>query len=129
MSGRVSQECRGSRGWARDEGLGHECVVKNEGETNGHRGWERQNPIGLGAWARPKWEGRSPKRRTKCLTLTERRLSFAFSEGTPRTEGQAFRAAVRWAVHFGLDSSVPSHQGEGRKKQAAGIVTLSQKQL
>ncbi|MBQ6101795.1 MAG: hypothetical protein IJL04_05825 [Bacteroidales bacterium] len=57
----------------------------------------------------------------KCLTFTERRLSFdyvecrafTFAEGTPRPEGQAFRSAVRWAIHFGLDSSVPSHQGEG----------------
>ena len=96
---------------------GRECVFKNESENNGHRGRVRQTSTGVGAQARPKWEGRLPKRRTKCLTLTERRLSFTFGEGTPRPEGQAFRVAVRWAVHFGLDSSVPSHQGEGTKKK------------
>ena len=68
----------------------------------GHRVRVRLRFTGLGARAWPKWEGRSPKRRTKCLTLTERRLSFTFGEGTPRPEGQAFRAAVRWAIHFGL---------------------------
>ncbi len=47
----------------------------------------------------------------------ERRLSFAFAEGTPRLEGQAFRAAVRWAIYFGLDPSGPSHQGEGTGKE------------
>ena len=31
------------------------------------------------------------KETTKGLTHTERRLSFAFAEGTPRLEGQAFR--------------------------------------
>ena len=55
------------------------------------RGWECLHLSGLGAWARPKWEGRSPKRRTKCLTLTEGRLSFDFGEVTTRLESQAFR--------------------------------------
>ena len=34
----------------------------------------------------------------KGLTLTERRLSFAFAEGTPRPEGQALRRSRggRW---------------------------------
>ena len=50
------------------------------------------------AKARPGWAGRRgrragkrPQGMAKRLTLTERRLSFAFSEGTPRPEGQAFR--------------------------------------
>ena len=100
----------------RHEGLERECVVKNESENNGHRGRERQRLTGVGARARPKWEGRLPKRRTKCLTLTERRLPFTFGEGTPRPEGQAFRAAVRWAIHFGLDSLVLSYQEESTNK-------------
>ena len=50
------------------------------------------------AETRPEWAGRRgrragkrPQRLAKGLTLTERRLSFAFSEGTPRPEGQALR--------------------------------------
>ena len=35
--------------------------------------------------------GSARKGLAKCLTLTERRLSFAFIEGTPRPEGQALR--------------------------------------
>ena len=35
--------------------------------------------------------GKRPQGMAKRLTLTERRLSFAFGEGTPRPEGQAFR--------------------------------------
>ena len=115
--GSGSQKRRRSRVWARDEGWGCECVVKGESENDGHCVRERQNPTGVGARAWPKWEGRLPKRRTKCLTLTERRLSFTFAEGTPRPEGQAFRSAVRWAIHFGLDPLVPSHQGEGTVKR------------
>ena len=44
-------------------------------------------------WAR--WPGRHPgcacKGRTKGLSLIERRLSFAFAEGTPRPEAQVLR--------------------------------------
>ena len=50
------------------------------------------------AKARPGWAGRRgrragkrPQGMAKRLTLTERRLSFTFAEGTPRPEGQAFR--------------------------------------
>ena len=32
----------------RNDGMGRECVVKNEGETPGHRVRERPNPTGLG---------------------------------------------------------------------------------
>ena len=35
------------------------------------------------------------KGQTKGLSLTERRLSFAFAEGTPRPEGQALRLTAR----------------------------------
>ncbi len=35
--------------------------------------------------------GKRPQGMAKRLTLTERRLSFTFAEGTPRPEGQAFR--------------------------------------
>ena len=35
--------------------------------------------------------GKRPQGTAKGLTLTERRLSFAFAEGTPRPEGQALR--------------------------------------
>ena len=35
--------------------------------------------------------GKRPQGMAKRLTLTERRLSFTFGEGTPRPEGQAFR--------------------------------------
>ena len=35
--------------------------------------------------------GKRPQGTAKGLTLTERRLSFTFAEGTPRPEGQAFR--------------------------------------
>ena len=44
-------------------------------------------------WAgrRGRWAGKRPQGMAKRLTLTERRLSFAFAEGTPRPEGQAFR--------------------------------------
>ena len=48
-------------------------------------------------WAR--WPGRHPgcacKGQTKGLSLTERRLSFAFAEGTPRPEAQVLRLTVR----------------------------------
>ena len=41
----------------------------------------------------------------KRLTLTERRLSFAFAEGTPRPEGQALRrprgGPMEAALNFG----------------------------
>ena len=36
------------------------------------------------------------KDKTKDLTFTERRLSFAFLEGTPRPDSQVFRLVVRW---------------------------------
>ena len=97
-------------------GKGRECVVKDGSGYYGHRVRVRLSFTGLGAWAWPKREGRSPKRRTKCLTFTERRLSFTFGEGTPRPEGQAFRAAVRWAIHFGLDSLLLSYQEESTNK-------------
>ena len=35
--------------------------------------------------------GKRPQGTAKCLTLTERRLSFDFEEVTPRPEGQALR--------------------------------------
>ena len=35
--------------------------------------------------------GKRPQGTAKGLTLTERRLSFTFAEGTPRPEGQALR--------------------------------------
>ena len=54
--------------------------------------------VGGNAKDRPGWAGRPgrragkrPQGMAKRLTLTERRLSFAFSEGTPRLEGQPFR--------------------------------------
>ena len=50
------------------------------------------------AYTRPGWArgpghraGKRPQGMAKRLTLTERRLSFTFEEGTPRPEGQAFR--------------------------------------
>ena len=44
-------------------------------------------------WARGpgRRAGKRPQGTAKGLTLTERRLSFAFAEGTPRPEGQALR--------------------------------------
>ena len=84
------------------------------------RGWERLHFTEMGGEEGPpcgeavrRAHQPRPQGMAKRLTLTERRLSFAFGEGTPRPEGQAFRAAVRWTIHFGLDSSVTSHQGEG----------------
>ena len=47
-------------------------------------------PLG---WARGpgRRAGKRPQGTAKGLTLTERRLSFTFAEGTPRPEGQALR--------------------------------------
>ena len=44
-------------------------------------------------WARGpgRRAGKRPQGTAKGLTLTERRLSFTFAEGTPRPEGQALR--------------------------------------
>ena len=44
-------------------------------------------------WAgrRGRRAGKRPQGMAKCLTFTERRLSFTFAEGTPRPESQAFR--------------------------------------
>ena len=71
--------------------MGRECVVKNEGETPGHRVRERQNSDWVGREGLGRRAGKRPQGTAKGLTLTERRLSFAFTEGTPRPEGQAFR--------------------------------------
>jgi len=59
-------------------------------------------------WAgRPgRWAGKRPQGMAKRLTLTERRLSFTFAEGTPRPEGQAFRqprgGPMEAALNFSL---------------------------
>ena len=57
--------------------------------------WERQHPTGLGARAVADIRRSGRKEPTKGLTHTERRLSFAFAEGTPRPEGQVLRLTAR----------------------------------
>ena len=59
---------------------------------------ERPYPTGMGGEEGPpggeavrRAHQPRPQGMAKRLTLTERRLSFTFAEGTPRPEGQAFR--------------------------------------
>ena len=56
--------------------------------------------------------GKRPQGMAKRLTLTERRLSFAFSEGTPRPEGQALRQPRGGPMEAALILWFLSHQGE-----------------
>ncbi len=70
-------------------------------------------------WAgrRGRRAGKRPQGMAKRLTLTERRLSFAFGEGTPRPEGQAFRqprgGPMKAALNFSL--TFLSREKEGNK--------------
>ena len=80
------------------------------------------------AKARPGWAGRRgrragkrPQGMAKRLTLTERRLSFALSEGTPRPEGQAFRQPRGGPMEAALILRLLLIKEKERKKQAAGI--------
>ena len=80
--------------------------------------------VGGLAKARPGWVGRlgrragkRPQGMAKRLTLTERRLSFAFSEGTPRPEGQAFRQPRGGPMEAALNFSLTflSREKEGNR--------------
>ena len=88
------------------------------------------------AQTRPGWAGRKgrragkrPQGTAKGLTLTERRLSFAFVEGTPRPEGQAFRrprggpmeAALNFCLLFFQEKRKIGRSQKEHNKQAAGI--------
>ena len=83
------------------------------------------------AQTRPEWAGRRgrragkrPQRLAKGLTLTEPRLSFAFSEGTPRPEGQALRqprggpieAALNFCLLFLQEKRKMGRSQKGHKK-------------
>ena len=60
--------------------------------------------------------GKRPQGMAKRLTLTERRLSFAFVEGTPRPEGQAFRQPWGGPMEAALNFCSFSFKRKGRGK-------------
>ena len=68
--------------------------------------------------------GKRPQGTAKGLTLTERRLSFAFAEGTPRPEGQALRrpqggpmeAALNFCLLFFQEKRKIGRSQKGHKK-------------
>ncbi len=68
--------------------------------------------------------GKRPQGTAKGLTLTERRLSFAFAEGTPRPEGQALRrprggpmeAALSFCLLFFQEKRKIGRSQKGHKK-------------
>ena len=78
------------------------------------------------AKARPGWAGRPgrragkrPQGMAKRLTLTERRLSFTFAEGTPRPEGQALSRPRGGPMEAALNFSLTflSREKEGIKSE------------
>ena len=80
------------------------------------------------AKTRPGWArgpgrraGKRPQGMAKRLTLTERRLSFAFAEGTPRPEGQAFRQPRGGPMEAALNFSLTflSREKEGKSEPQA----------
>ena len=65
--------------------------------------------------------GKRPQGMAKRLTLTERRLSFTFAEGTPRPEGQVLRQPRGGPMEAALNFSLPflSREKEGNVHAAA----------
>ena len=83
----------------------HVCIVCNMGTPT----LIRAGRAGHGRRA-----GKRPQGPSKCLTLTERRLSFDFAEVTPRPEGQALRrpqgGPIESALTFSFaDFALPQH--------------------
>ena len=61
--------------------------------------------------------GKRPKGMAKCLTLTERRLSFGFTETTPRPEGQALRQPRGGPIEAALNFSLTFLSREKEEKE------------
>ena len=115
-----SQERRRWRILVRHEGVGGSVSLGVEAITT--------DTVDGNAKTQPGWAGRKGRRAgkrsqgmAKRLTLTKRRLSFTFAEGTPRLEGQVLRQPRGGPMEAALILRLLLIKEKEQKKQAAGI--------